>query len=104
LLTQPILNVDDYPPGRYGRTRILQQAGFTVIEASNGKEALALVESRRPSLVLLDVNLPDMNGFDVCRDIRKNPRVTSVTILHISASNTQTAHQVRGLEAGADGY
>lgn len=100
----PILNVDDYAPGRYARTRILKQIGLPVLEASTGKEALELVERHRPVIVLLDVNLPDMSGIEVCRRIRENPRTAAVTIVHISASNIQSQHQVLGLDSGADGY
>ncbi len=99
-----ILNVDDYAPGRYARTRLLRQAAFTVLEATTGNEALAIVEQQRPSVVLLDVNLPDMSGIEVCRRIRENPHTAAVTILHISASNIQSQHQVLGLDSGADGY
>jgi two-component system sensor histidine kinase/response regulator len=100
----PILNVDDYVPGRYARTRVLRQAGFTVIEAGTGHEVFSLIESHKPVLVLLDVNLPDMSGFEVCRQIKGDPRTASLTVLHISASSTQTQHQVYGLDSGADGY
>lgn len=99
-----ILNVDDYVPSRYARTKLLKQAGYRVIEAGTGKEALALVEQQKPVLVLLDVNLPDMNGFEVCRQLRDNPLTESLTIVHISASSVMTNHQVTGLDAGADGY
>ncbi len=99
-----ILNVDDYAPGRYARTRLLKQGGFAVIEAGSGAEALRLVEEEKPALILLDVNLPDMNGFDLCKQMRRNPRLAGTTILHISASSILTQHQVSGLESGADGY
>src|SRR4051794_36840954 len=99
-----ILNVDDYVPGRYARTRLLQSAGYPVIEAGTGKEALELIEEKKPSLVLLDVNLPDTNGFELCRRIRSDPKVASITILHISASSVLVQHQVSGFESGADGY
>ncbi len=101
---QIILNVDDYPPGRYARTRVLRQAGFQVIEAQTGAETLRLVEEYRPALILLDVNLPDMNGFEVCRQIKGKPDFAGITIVHISASNVQPHHQVHGLDTGADGY
>lgn len=101
---ETILNVDDYGPGRYARTRILQQAGFNMLEASTGKEALDLAATYSPALILLDVNLPDINGFEVCRLMRQNPRILTSTIVHISASNIQPHHQVTGLEGGADGY
>ena len=102
--SQPILNVDDYTPGRYARTKLLRQAGFTVLEAATGKEALDQVSVGRPALVLLDVNLPDMSGFEVCRRIKKDPKTAATTVLHISASNVQVQHQVHGLDLGADGY
>lgn len=99
-----ILNVDDYAPGLYARTKILRQAGFEVIEATTGTQTLKLVSERKPSVVLLDVNLPDMHGFEVCRRIRTNPALAATTILHISASSVQEQQQVHGLSAGADGY
>lgn len=101
---ESILNVDDYGPGRYARTRILQQAGFKVLEASTGMEAIELARAHSPALILLDVNLPDINGFEVCRIMRQNPRSVNSTIVHISASNIQPHHQITGLEGGADSY
>ncbi|HEY3824211.1 MAG TPA: ATP-binding protein [Bryobacteraceae bacterium] len=99
-----ILNVDDYVPGRYARTKLLRQAGYRVMEAGSGNEALELASEHKPGLVLLDVNLPDMTGFDVCRQLRNNPQTETLTILHISASSVLTHHQLRGFESGADGY
>ncbi|HEY3838071.1 MAG TPA: response regulator, partial [Bryobacteraceae bacterium] len=101
---QIILNVDDYLPGRYARTKVLRQAGFQVVEAQTGKEALDMAILHKPALVLLDVNLPDMNGFEVCKRIREEPALSSLTILHISASAIMPQQQVRGLDSGADGY
>ncbi len=91
-------------PGRYARTKLLRQTGLSVVEAGSGREALDMVERHRPALVLLDVNLPDMSGIEVCRRIRETPEIAATTILHISASNVQTQHQVLGLDSGADGY
>lgn len=99
-----ILNVDDYVPGRYARTKLLRQKGFQVVEAGTGQEALEMVSVHKPLVVLLDVNLPDMDGFEVCRQLRSNPETATVTILHISASSILSKHQVSGLDAGADGY
>lgn len=98
-----VLNVDDYPPGRYTRTKILRQAGFTVVEAGTGEEALAQL-SHRPDLVLLDINLPDMTGFQVCKRIKDNPDTAGTLVLHMSASSLLPTDQVAGLEGGADGY
>ena len=101
---ESILNVDDYGPGRYARTRILQRAGFNVLEAATGMEAIEIARTHSPALILLDVNLPDINGFEVCRIVRQTPRGANAAILHISASNIQPHHQVTGLEGGADSY
>jgi signal transduction histidine kinase len=101
---EAILNVDDYAPGRYARTRILQQAGFRVHEATTGREAFEMATLHTPPLILLDVNLPDMSGIEVCRMMREDPRTVSSTIVHISASNVQAHHQVAGLNGGADSY
>ena len=102
--TQSILNADDYAPGRYARTKVLQQAGFDVIEAASGNQALELVSARKPALVLLDVNLPDMTGIEVCRRIREDPKTVGTTIVHISATYTDSQHMARGLDNGADSY
>jgi len=99
-----ILNVDDYAPGLYARTKILRQAGFDVLEATTGSQTLRMVSEHKPAVVLLDVNLPDIHGFEVCRRIRTNPALAATTILHISASSVQEQQQVHGLNTGADGY
>jgi PAS domain S-box-containing protein len=99
-----ILNVDDNDGARYAKTRILQVAGFNVIEAANGADALALVQARSPDLVLLDVKLPDINGIEVCRRIKADPHSTTVLVLQTSAALTGSADKIRGLEGGADNY
>ena len=101
---QSILNVDDYQPSLYARTKVLRQAGFSVLEASSGAQALQLLSDRKPALVLLDVNLPDMTGFEVCKRIRANPITAGTTVVHISASSNLMQHQVYGLDSGADSY
>lgn len=103
-LATSILNVDDYAPGLYARSKVLRQAGFEVLEASTGTQTLKLASEHRPAVVLLDVNLPDMHGFEVCRRIRTDPALSATTILHISASSVQEENMVRGLNTGADGY
>jgi signal transduction histidine kinase len=102
--TLSILNVDDYAPGLYARSKVLKQAGFKVIEAMTGGQTLELVSERMPAIVLLDVNLPDMSGFEVCERIKKNPKTASTTVVHISASSAQAQHLVMGLNCGADSY
>lgn len=99
-----ILNVDDNDGARYAKTRILQSAGFEVIEAANGTDALDIVKRMQPALVLLDVKLPDINGIEVCRRIKADSSSSSVLVLQTSAALTGRADKIRGLEGGADNY
>ncbi|MBP7146928.1 MAG: response regulator [Acidobacteria bacterium] len=98
-----VLIVEDTPAQRYVLSRTLARAGFAVEEACTGAEALDKV-LLGPDIVLLDVNLPDMSGFDICRRLRADPRTASLAILHLSASCVAADDQARGLEHGADGY
>ena len=99
-----ILNVDDNEAGRYAKSRVLQRAGYRVVEAATGAAALQLVTEVRPELILLDVKLPDIDGLDVCRAIKNNPASAAIMILQISAFQVTAADRVRSLESGADGY
>jgi PAS domain S-box-containing protein len=103
-LPMRILNVDDNDGARYAKTRILQSAGFDVVEAANGTDALDIVKRLRPALVLLDVKLPDINGIEVCRRIKAESDSSSVLVLQTSAALTGRADKIRGLEGGADNY
>ena len=97
-----ILTVDDNDAIRYSLTRSLQGGGYRVIEARNGEETLRLAD-QSPDLITLDVHLPDIDGFEVCRRLKANPRTAHIPVLHISATLTDTENRVRGLET-ADGY
>jgi PAS domain S-box-containing protein len=99
-----ILVVDDNEAERYYISRVLSKAGFAVREAATGLEALALTQADNPALVTLDVRLPDLNGFEVCRRLKGNPATRDVPVLHISASFTSPENKAEGLEGGADGY
>ena len=99
-----ILNVDDNDGARYAKTRILQSAGFEVLEAANGTDALDIVRRTLPALVLLDVKLPDINGIEVCRRIKAESDSSTVLVLQTSAALTGRADKIRGLEGGADNY
>jgi signal transduction histidine kinase len=98
-----ILVVDDHEAGRFAKSRILRQAGFRVSEASTGHDALDLTRVTSPDAILLDVNLPDLNGFEVCRRIRTD-HGAPIQILQISATARTDSDRVRGLDAGADAY
>ncbi|HZN63831.1 MAG TPA: response regulator [Tepidisphaeraceae bacterium] len=100
---ETILVVDDNPATLYATARVLRGAGFKVAEAETGLRA---VESSRGGvdLVVLDVNLPDIDGFEVCRRIRSDPATARLPVIHLSATFVQDVDKVHGLEVGADGY
>jgi PAS domain S-box-containing protein len=100
--TARILNVDDNEIGRYAKSRILKQAGFEVIEAANGAEALRAVKEARPQLVLLDIQLPDMSGFEIARRIKGDPLTARVPVLHITATGNQEESEIGSQQSGAD--
>src|SRR5512146_732634 len=98
-----ILAVDDNEAARYSVIRTLQRAGFRTIEAGTGGDALRLLR-KNPDLVLLDVRLPDILGFEVCRKIKSDPRTRSLPVIITSASFVGPDARVAGLEGGADAY
>ncbi len=98
-----ILNVDDNDAIRYARTRIMQRAGFDVMEASTGQEALQRAADM-PSLILLDVHLPDVSGLEVCRRLKSSPLTRDIPVLQVSATACAGMDRAKGLENGADSY
>lgn len=98
-----ILNVDDDEAGRFAVTHMLRSAGFEVVEAATGAEALEQMKSL-VDLVLLDVNLPDIDGLEVCRRIKSDPRTRTTPVIHLSASRLTQPDKVLGLDSGADAY
>lgn len=104
IVRKRILNVDDTEAKRYVTTRTLRNAGFDVIEAATGQECLQVASAERPDLVVLDVQLPDLHGFEVCHRLKSDPRTSSIPVLHLSASFTRPEDRVRGFEQGADAY
>lgn len=99
-----ILNVDDQEPGRYAKRRILERAGYVVVDACSGADTLRLLEEVHPALVLLDVRMPDMSGIDVCRRIKSLPEHADTMVLHVSASKVTGDDRAKGFEVGSDGY
>lgn len=80
------------------------QAGFKVEEAASGEEALRLVGELKPALIVLDINLPGLNGFEVCQRMKQDPQTAGIVVLHVTASKTAPADMVQGLNGGADSY
>jgi signal transduction histidine kinase/PAS domain-containing protein len=97
-----ILNVNDHEANREAVTRVLQAAGFDVLEAATGQEALR--RAGEVELVLLDVQLPDLDGFQVAERIRSQPATRHLAIVHLSAAPLTSAARIRGLELGTSGY
>jgi two-component system, NtrC family, sensor kinase len=98
-----ILVVDDWPANRYAIAHGLKRAGFEVIEAESGIQALNLA-NESPSLILLDVKLPDIIGYEVCRRLKSNPRTGHIPVLQLSAASEDDESKVHALESGADAY
>jgi len=98
-----ILIADDQEQNRYVITRILERAGFACQAAATGREALELAR-QLPDVMILDVKLPDMSGYDVCRRIKTDKRLSQIAVLQISASFVSSQDTVLALETGADGY
>ncbi len=99
-----ILNVNDDEANRFALTRILRSRGFRVDEARDGAEALRLVADSHPDLVVLDVDLPDIDGFEVCRRIKADPQTSAIPVLHLSAQYVLEEDRAHGMVNGADGY
>lgn len=97
-----ILVVDDNETGRYHKEKILIRAGYDVITSGDGIEALRMVTGREPRVVVLDVKLPGLDGWEVCRRIKADPGTASTLVLQVSATYVSDADTVRALEGGAD--
>ncbi|MCR9176732.1 MAG: PleD family two-component system response regulator [Alphaproteobacteria bacterium] len=98
-----VLVVDDVLPNVKLLEAKLTSEYFDVLTASDGPEALAVIEREMPDLVLLDVMMPGMDGFDVCRRIKANPRTTHLPVIMVTALS-DVSDRVRGIEAGADDF
>ena len=100
-----ILLIDDDPDIVWTTTRMLEEAGYTVLSGFTAAEALALTQRHRPPIVLLDVELPDGNGVDVARQIKLDPELAGVFVVMVSGSRISPQDQADGLRKGlADGY
>ncbi|WP_236237208.1 response regulator [Pseudomonas faucium] len=99
-----LLIVDDNAATRYALRRRLALHGYQVQEAGTGGEGLALIGSEQFDALILDVNLPDMSGFDIVRLLRAQPATALLPVIHVSAASIQTGDIITGLDAGADAY
>jgi DNA-binding response OmpR family regulator/signal transduction histidine kinase len=99
-----LLIVDDNVATRYALRRRLERHDYEVLEAGTGTDGLALIESEPLDALILDVNLPDMSGFDIVRILRADARTALLPVIHVSAASIQTGDIITGLDAGADAY
>jgi PAS domain S-box-containing protein len=99
-----VLVVDDNDQKRYTISRYLKASGFEVIETCTGEGALDLAPKEMPTVIALDVNLPDIVGYEVARRLRSDPRTAGIPIVHISATFTTPNSKAHGLNSGADSY
>ncbi len=99
-----VLNVDDVEEHRYSLSRLFAHAGFEVSEAATGTDALRIAIESKPDLILLDIHLPDGNGYEVCAALRKNPETARITVVHVTNSDFGPDSALRSANAGADAY
>ncbi|HAV76900.1 MAG TPA: response regulator [Anaerolineae bacterium] len=98
-----ILYVEDNPDNRMLVRRILLSENYKLIEASNASEALETLKTARPELILMDINMPDMDGYTLTAKIKTTPGFERIPILALTA-NVMRGDKERTLEAGCDGY
>jgi len=99
-----ILSVDDNDASRYAIARTLKQVGFRVVDAATGYEGLRRARTDTPDLILLDVKLPDIDGFEVSRQLKADPVTASIPVLQMTATYGSTENWAAALDAGADAY
>lgn len=98
-----ILYVEDNPDNRLLVKRILLAEDYSLLEAIDGKDALTVLETAHPDLILMDINMPDMDGYTLTAKIRAMPGFERIPILALTA-NVMRGDKEKTLEAGCDGY
>jgi two-component system cell cycle response regulator DivK len=102
-MTTCILVVEDQPDNRRILRDMLGNAGYELIEAESGEEALKAVATQRPDLILMDIQLPIMDGYEATRRIRLNPELKSIPIIAVT-SYALTGDEAKALAAGCNDY
>lgn len=98
-----ILLIEDNPQNRYMATFLLEQRGHQVLQAETGRRGLELAIEARPDLILLDIQLPQVDGYAIARAIKADPRITSIPIVVVT-SYTMAGDREKCFAAGASGY
>ena len=102
-MSKCILVVEDQEDNRQILRDLLGNAGYELTEAENGEEAIAAAGKQRPDLILMDIQLPIMDGYEATRRIRTNPDLKTVPIIAVT-SNALSGDEAKALAAGCDGY
>ena len=98
-----ILYIEDNADNRLLIRRVLMAEGFRVVDAENAQKALEVVETLHPDLILMDINLPEMDGYTLTAKLRVKPHLSKIPIIALTA-NVMRGDRERTLEAGCDGY
>jgi CheY-like chemotaxis protein len=96
--------VDDQPDHRYTLTHALKGAGFDVRETASGRDALRLCRDVKPEVIVLDIKLPDIDGFEIVRRLKADSATAGIPVIHKTAVYRDPAHREKSLAAGADDY
>lgn len=99
-----VVVVDDNPATRYATSRVLRSAGFRIDTAGTGREGIEQARRLNPDLIVLDINLPDIDGFAVCRELRTHAALRRTPVVYLSATFVDDLDKAQGVDAGADGY
>ena len=102
-MSKRVLIVDDEPNIVISLEFLMKREGFAVSVARDGEEALERIRAERPDLVILDVMMPKLNGFEVCETVRTDPQLAAVRILMLTAKGRE-AEMRKGISLGADAY
>ncbi|MEW6179549.1 MAG: response regulator [Chloroflexota bacterium] len=98
-----ILYIEDNFDNRMLVRRLLEHEGFLVLEAENAHQALDLLKNQKPDLILMDINMPEIDGYTLTRQIKSSPETNHIPVIAITA-NVMRGDKERTLSAGCDGY
>jgi len=99
-----VLLVDDDSTHRYSLGKHLAESGFKVLHASNGAEALKLAGTEQPDVILLDINLPDTTGFEICQQLKSCRETTTIPVIFHSATHDTASARSRAADLGATSF
>lgn len=102
-MTKKVLIIEDNEQNMYLFSFLLQQNGYQVIQAENGHRGLALAEDEKPDFILLDIQLPDMNGYEIAQKLKANPQTVHIPIIAVT-SYAMVGDREKTVESGCTGY